>query len=464
VTRPRVHLIAVGSSIASRLAKHGLHDVDGLRARVAQALGGRFRVTANRACLLADEDDRRGGRTDDVRRARDLQRALGNGRVAAIVALAGGAWFARVLRRIDFSVLQRRTTPLHLFGSSEMTPLINIAGRYRQAIGVHDVMPMFLLDTVRPKRRAESAFDTYWADVDRMTSGSASLRDLTGTLLSGRLPGRTTIQVAGGNLTLVAAMMGGPFARAVSGRGRWLALEDVNEKPERIDRMLAQLRMAGALDRLEGVLLGDFHRGKEDLHDAVVALLRFHLPTRAIPVIGRCNFGHVWPAAPLPLHRPLQMTRRGREVRIEASASGLDGALGDCRPVRNETNTPSSADSGVYRLWIDLRRDARLNVGRLGRYHLKKGTYVYVGSARRHLAARLARHRRSRKTLRWHVDYLLALPGAQVRRVEIRPWREGAECRWADQTARQGGRPVIHGFGASDCRRGCGAHLFMMPP
>jgi len=455
-----VHLIAVGSSIASRLSKLGLGDVDELRARVAGALGGQFRVTADRACWLANEDDRRGGRTDDVRRARDLQRALGDDRVAAIVALAGGAWFTRVLRRIDFGVLQRRTTRVHLFGSSEMTPLINIAGRYRQAIGVHDVMPVFLLDVVRPKRRAASAFDACWADVARMISGNASSRVLTGTLLSGRLPGQSTIRVVGGNLTLVAAMMGGPFARVVSGRGRWLALEDINEKPERIDRMLAQLRMAGALDGLEGVLLGDFHRGKDDLHDAVVSLLRFHIPTRAIPVVGRCNFGHIWPAAPLPLHRPLQMTRRGREVRINAST---DATSRDRSPVRSQPSASSSADSGVYRLWIDLRQGARLNVGRLGRYHLKKGTYVYVGSARRHLAARLARHRRSHKTLRWHVDYLLALPGAQVRRVEIKPWRKGAECRWAGQTARQGGRPVIDGFGASDCCGGCGAHLFMMP-
>lgn len=120
------------------------------------------------------------------------------------------------------------------------------------------------------------------------------------------------------------------------------------------------------------------------------------------------------------------------------------------------------ANAGVYRLWIELRAGARVRVGRLGTFRLEPGTYVYIGSARRNLAARLARHRRSDKTLRWHIDYLLALRQARIREVQTRPWRVGAECRWAGQTRSEGGLVVIRGFGAGDCRGGCGAHLFRM--
>ena len=120
------------------------------------------------------------------------------------------------------------------------------------------------------------------------------------------------------------------------------------------------------------------------------------------------------------------------------------------------------ADAGVYRLWIDLRRPVTVTVGRLGAWRLAVGTYVYVGSARRNLAARLARHRRRDKVLRWHIDYLLARPEATICRVETRAWRAGAECRWARQTRREGGEVAIKGFGASDCREGCGAHLLLM--
>lgn len=314
--RSRVHLIAVATSAAQRLGALGMGDVRSFRGWVARLLGERYRVTADLTCLRAKEDEYRGGRTDDVRRARDLQEALADDETAAIVALCGGAWFTRVLHRIDFGVLDHRRTSVRVFGSSEMTSLVNIVARYKRGQGIHDVMPLFILDKARPKRRASQAFDAYWSDVDRMISGQGSTRPLRGELLSGTLPRRSTIRVVGGNLTLVASLLGGPFAGAVRTRGRWLALEDVNEKPERIDRMLAQLRLAGMLDAVEGLLLGDFHRGRDDLHDAVAALLRFHLPNRRIPVVGRCNFGHVWPSAPLPLNQPSEMVRRGRDVHI----------------------------------------------------------------------------------------------------------------------------------------------------
>ena len=124
--------------------------------------------------------------------------------------------------------------------------------------------------------------------------------------------------------------------------------------------------------------------------------------------------------------------------------------------------TAAETDSGVYRLWIDLASPVEVRVGRLGTFALPAGTYVYVGSARRNLAARLARHRRSRKKRHWHIDHLLAARQASIRRVEVKPWRVGAECRWARGTRREGGCVVIAGFGASDCRRRCGAHLFLM--
>ena len=118
---------------------------------------------------------------------------------------------------------------------------------------------------------------------------------------------------------------------------------------------------------------------------------------------------------------------------------------------------------GTYALILRASVSCRLRIGRLGAMPVEPGFYVYVGSARRNLAARLARHRRARKTLRWHIDYLLALPQAVIRAVEIRPWRAGAECRWARQTRHEGGRVVIDGFGASDCRSRCGSHLLLVP-
>ena len=108
----------------------------------------------------------------------------------------------------------------------------------------------------------------------------------------------------------------------------------------------------------------------------------------------------------------------------------------------------------TYQLVIDVVHPLRgLRVGALGAFDLPAGRYVYTGSARRNFEARIARHLRTEKTLRWHIDYLLAAPGVRV--VEVRRSRR-AECAWNRATK---GHAVIPGFGASDCRAGCGAHL-----
>ncbi len=106
-----------------------------------------------------------------------------------------------------------------------------------------------------------------------------------------------------------------------------------------------------------------------------------------------------------------------------------------------------------YQLRIAVTAPLRLAVGRLGCFDFPAGSYVYTGSARRHLEARIARHLRRDKTLRWHIDYLLAAAGVSV--VEVLRTRRG-ECRWNQATA---GEIVVPGFGASDCRAGCGSHL-----
>ncbi len=107
----------------------------------------------------------------------------------------------------------------------------------------------------------------------------------------------------------------------------------------------------------------------------------------------------------------------------------------------------------TYQLLIELPRAARLAVGRLGVFDFPAGRYVYTGSAKRNFEARIARHLRADKALRWHIDYLLAAPGARV--VGVRRSSRG-ECAL---NATTGGRVVVAGFGASDCRAGCGSHL-----
>lgn len=128
-----------------------------------------------------------------------------------------------------------------------------------------------------------------------------------------RLEGAT---LWGGNLSIVAALVGTPYLPAVD--GGVLFLEDVGEHPYRIERMLTQLLLAGVLARQRAVLLGAFTRYALTPHDrgfkmaSVVQWLRAQLP--GVPVLTGLPFGHVPTKVVLPVGRPVDMVVQGREA------------------------------------------------------------------------------------------------------------------------------------------------------
>ncbi len=112
-------------------------------------------------------------------------------------------------------------------------------------------------------------------------------------------------------------------------------------------------------------------------------------------------------------------------------------------------------DAGVYIAVFYMPKDWSIQIGRLGRFCFRQGVYFYVGSAQRNLSARLERHNRKKKTLRWHIDYLSAR-AEMLGAITIAGPRE-LECQLANKLSGMF-EPTVPGFGASDCR--CPGHLF----
>jgi len=112
-------------------------------------------------------------------------------------------------------------------------------------------------------------------------------------------------------------------------------------------------------------------------------------------------------------------------------------------------------NSGAYIAVFQIFKGQQVRVGRLGRFCFRKGFYVYVGSAQRNLSARLERHARKDKPLRWHIDYLSVK--AKMLGAIIVPGPQEKECELANELSRMFELAVL-GFGASDCR--CSGHLF----
>jgi Uri superfamily endonuclease len=124
---------------------------------------------------------------------------------------------------------------------------------------------------------------------------------------------------------------------------------------------------------------------------------------------------------------------------------------------------PASAGGGAYELHLLLSREVTLRLnGRAGDAALPAGRYVYFGSALAGVSGRVSHHlavdRGERKGRHWHIDRLLASPACRVTKVVARPGRH--ECELC--LRRIGRRAItlpVKGFGSSDCRSGCGAHL-----
>lgn len=122
-----------------------------------------------------------------------------------------------------------------------------------------------------------------------------------------------------------------------------------------------------------------------------------------------------------------------------------------------ETIEKEARDQGSYLLILNLKRIRKINVGKLGEVHFRKGFYIYVGSAMANLSKRMQRHRRLRKKHHWHIDELRAV--AEFHSVLAIRSSNRLECEIAKAMS-EIAQWSVSGFGSTDCS--CETHLFGM--
>jgi sugar fermentation stimulation protein A len=148
---------------------------------------------------------------------------------------------------------------------------------------------------------------------------------------------------------------------------------------------------------------------------------------------------------------------------IAVTEDGVARLVNNDVPVEFGPVSLVAEDRGVYLITLFLKTDKKVHTGALGEVLYKRGWYVYVGSAKRGLSARIRRHLSKRKNCRWHIDYLTlaadSLPGyagARTRSYPIYTDRD-LECGLAKSVQNAGGAGVDR-FGSSDCS--CRSHLY----
>ncbi|MGH9456812.1 MAG: S66 peptidase family protein [Thermoanaerobaculia bacterium] len=213
---------------------------------------------------------------DEVRLA-ELDRALRDPEVDALMFARGGYGAMRILDEIDWAPLAAHPRPL--IGYSDLTAVHQAVAR---AIGLSTFHgPMLNFDIYE----GMSPETSRWFEA--MLDGEAPLtwRFAPAQVVTG---GRADGILFGGCLSLTAALLGTPYDFWIDG-GIWF-WEDVDEPIYRIDRMLTTLRLSGRLRTVQGVMVGRLKDCGED--EQLAALLREFFSSAGIPVVRDLPFGH----------------------------------------------------------------------------------------------------------------------------------------------------------------------------
>ena len=246
----------------------------------------------------------------DAVRLRDLHDAFADSSVDAIFCLRGGYGSPRLLDGIDFELLKRNPKPF--VGYSDITALHLAITRYAGYVTFHG--PMLKADLLGHKQQPTlssllSMLSGHQGSVLHHPS-AYPLTTLTAGVASGRL--------LGGNLSMICASMGTAFE--LDADGIILFIEDVNEPLYRIDRLLTHLRLAGKLQSLRGVLVGDVAGVDQQ---ALLRLLKQELGSLGIPVMAGWRSGHCDPNITLPMGALVRLDTHKQQLVLEQTVVTL---------------------------------------------------------------------------------------------------------------------------------------------
>ena len=232
----------------------------------------------------------------DAIRAGDIMAAFEDPTIDGVVCLRGGYGSARLLPLLDFDVIRQNPKPF--VGFSDITALHLALYEKTRLVTYHGPMPgSQSLSGLREPKSCQMWLNALSGHPAR------KLYNPNGEAFVPFFSGRAGGVLLGGNLTVLTSLIGSPYLPDFT--GKLLLLEDVGERPYRIDRMLTQLRVSGILDKVAGIILGDFTDCEEDPSRPSLALeeiFRELLPP--VPTIWNVHAGHGQDKMTLPLGVP----------------------------------------------------------------------------------------------------------------------------------------------------------------
>lgn len=240
----------------------------------------------------------------DEQRLSDLNQALADDSIDAIWCVRGGYGAMRLLDQIDYASL--RENPRPVIGFSDITVLHAAIYRECGIVSFHG-------PTARGELSEFSRSSLVRAVIDH--TDSCGIAEKGRVLRAGNVKGR----LAGGNLALVSSLMGTPYS--VDFEGAILVLEDIDEAVYRVDRMLTQLVLSGALAQCAALVIGDFRPPPSESNSnnrAIDEVIAEAADKAGIPCLAGAPFGHISDQWTIPLGAMAELDTSDLSLRVIA--------------------------------------------------------------------------------------------------------------------------------------------------
>lgn len=247
--------------------------------------------------------------TDDIR-ANDINRMFADKNIKGIFAIRGGYGCARLLDLIDFKIIKKN--PKIFVGYSDITALHIAINQKSKLITYHG--PMVSTELIK-------GLDEYSADYyKRFLFSKEKINEIfnpVGCNLEVINDGIASGQLIGGNLSLVCSSLGTKYE--INTKNKILFLEEVDETPYKVDRMLLQLKQSGKLKDATGIILGAFtdciassNKKSLSLEEVFNEII---LPLKK-PTISKLVCGHCLPTLTLPLGSKIILDANEKRIKI----------------------------------------------------------------------------------------------------------------------------------------------------
>lgn len=254
---------------------------------------------------------------EDNDRAKGINDMFKDKEVNAIFCIRGGYGAHRILEKIDYEMIKEN--PKIFMGYSDITALHIAINNNSNLITFHGPMTVSDMKDGLDKFSLKYLESTLMNGADEMEI--INPKDYQTKVLS---KGKASGILTGGNLALISGTIGTPYE--IETKDKILFIEDIGEYTFKVDRMLMQLKLAGKLDELKGIILGDFNNcKKEDEGDqSLIEVFENLLLPLNIPIISNIKSGHCTPNITLPMGVKVEINADNNKIKIIESVV-IDG-------------------------------------------------------------------------------------------------------------------------------------------